>query len=1042
MVQRSFNRSPKFLVLVAAFPFLLLILTPLYFIFTVPATALSNDIVISQVYGGGGNSGATYKNDFIELFNRGSSPVDVTGWSVQYASAGGNSWDTTALSGTIQPGRYFLVQQAQGAGGTIALPTPDVTGTIAMSASSGKVALVNNNSSLTCSSSCLPNSAIIDFVGYGSTASSSESNPTPNLSNTTAALRNGNGCNETDNNAVDFSTGAPSPRNSASPVFNCGSITTTTTTTPPTTTPPTTITKIYTIQGAGLVSTYNGQVVTTEGVVTAIKTSSGRGFFLQDPTGDGDVNTSDGIFVFTSTAPGVTVGRLVRVTGTVQEYRSDPTYQPLTEIISPTITDLSAGSAITPVRISLSASGAGIRNPPTSKIFSTPVYDPAIDGLDFYESLEGMLVTVENPLVVGPTDDFSGEFAILPDNGTGATGLTSRSTITISSTDFNPERILVDDSVISGVNPALAVGDRLTAPLTGPLDYSNGNYKIQTLTPITGVDTSQRPTTETLAALNNTNHLRVASYNIENFNALPANSAHVTLVANHIRQNLGAPDLLVLVEVQDDDGTGTGTTSSTANLTALSNAISSAGGPAYAFAQIDPENNQDGGQPNGNIRQVIFYRTDRGLSFVNRGSAGANDANSVLADGVLLLSPGRIDPTNSAFSDSRKPLAAEFTFQGKRLVVIANHFNSKIGDKPLYGETQPPLLSTETKRREQATIVRGFVTQLVTADPTVRVIVAGDLNDFEFSAPLSILKNGPETQPVSPGQSLSNLVENVIGDRYTYIFEGNAQSLDHMLYSQSLSNRLVASNIVHLNSDKVPDDPARASDHEAVVGDFDFSTTCDPFIVTQEVENGSGGCGSLKYALSESLSAVKPVNIIFAQGVTTITVSTALPSIPPGVRIDGGCTVGSGGRGVPKVTVQAASGAGSVPFRMTGNSTISGLKITGFNGYAVEISGSENMLTCNWFGTADGVNAFSNGGGVHLLAGSTGTRLGLPGTFNGNLFSGNDEYGLLVEAGANARLYHNFFGYNAAGSNRLPNSSGQLKLLTGGKLYFEAGNRL
>src|SRR3989454_1121524 len=122
------------------------------------AAAVSTTVVISQVYGGGGNSGATFKNDFIELFNRGSVAVDVTGWSVQYASAAGTSWAATPLSGTIQPGQYYLIQEAVGAGGTVILPAPNATGTIAMGATAGKVAIVSTTTPL--AGSC-PSSATI-----------------------------------------------------------------------------------------------------------------------------------------------------------------------------------------------------------------------------------------------------------------------------------------------------------------------------------------------------------------------------------------------------------------------------------------------------------------------------------------------------------------------------------------------------------------------------------------------------------------------------------------------------------------------------------------------------------------------------------------------------------------------------------------------------------------------------------------------------------------------------------------------------------------
>jgi hypothetical protein len=183
----------------------------------------SANLVISQVYGGGGNSGAKYKNDFVEIFNRGATAVTVTGWSVQYTSAGGSSWSKTNLSGTIQPGHYYLVKEAQGSGGTTNLPTADATGTISMSLSSGKVALVNNQTALTCGSSCLPNAHIIDFVGYGSSATSFEgSGPTPTLSNTTSALRASAGCTDNDNNAADFTAGTVNPRNSSSPTNSCG----------------------------------------------------------------------------------------------------------------------------------------------------------------------------------------------------------------------------------------------------------------------------------------------------------------------------------------------------------------------------------------------------------------------------------------------------------------------------------------------------------------------------------------------------------------------------------------------------------------------------------------------------------------------------------------------------------------------------------------------------------------------------------------------------------------------------------------------------
>lgn len=184
-----------------------------------PVEAVSTTVVISQVYGGGGNSGATYTNDFIELFNRGTIAINVTGWSVQYASATGTSWAKTNLTGTIPPGGYYLVQEAAGTGGTVALPAPDAIGTLAMSGTNGKVALVNDGTLLTTTGCPFP-ATVVDFVGYG-TANCFEGAATPALTNTTAAIRGSGGCTETDANNADFATGAPTPRNSASSTNSC-----------------------------------------------------------------------------------------------------------------------------------------------------------------------------------------------------------------------------------------------------------------------------------------------------------------------------------------------------------------------------------------------------------------------------------------------------------------------------------------------------------------------------------------------------------------------------------------------------------------------------------------------------------------------------------------------------------------------------------------------------------------------------------------------------------------------------------------------------
>lgn len=263
----------------------------------------STGIVISQVYGGGGNSMAPFTHDFIEIFNRGNVGVNVSGWSVQYASATGTSWSQTNLPNvTIPPGGYLLIQEASGGANGVALPMADATGTIGMAAGGGKVALVNDTMAL--SGGCPVSASIVDLVGYGATATCSETAPTATPGNTTAALRQMNGCTETDNNSTDFATGAPNPRNSASPVNFCNAPTNPTGTGAaapnPVTPGGTALLTVTVTPGTNPAST--GLSVT--GDLTAIGGVAAQPFF--DNGTNGDVTAGDNIFSYLATVSGST----------------------------------------------------------------------------------------------------------------------------------------------------------------------------------------------------------------------------------------------------------------------------------------------------------------------------------------------------------------------------------------------------------------------------------------------------------------------------------------------------------------------------------------------------------------------------------------------------------------------------------------------------------------------------------------------------------------------------------------------------------------
>lgn len=230
-----------------------------------------------------------------------------------------------------------------------------------------------------------------------------------------------------------------------------------------------------------------------------------------------------------------------------------------------------------------------------------------------------------------------------------------------------------------------------------------------------------------------------------------------------------------------------------------------AGGPAYRWRQIDPQNNQDGGQPGGNIRVGFLFNPKR-VSFVDRpGGDATTPVQVVKTDGrpALSISPGRIDPADSAFAGSRKPLAGEFVFKDHTVFVVANHFSSKGGDQPVHGRFQPPNRSSEVARIQQAQAVRAFVDDVLALDSTANVVVAGDINDYQFS---------PTVGTLTEGGALRALIDSLpLSERYGYVFEGKSQVLDHILISKEM--RLVEFDVVHINAEFHD----QISDHDPLV---------------------------------------------------------------------------------------------------------------------------------------------------------------------------------------------------------------------------------
>jgi uncharacterized repeat protein (TIGR01451 family) len=569
----------------------------------------------------------------------------------------------------------------------------------------------------------------------------------------------------------------------------------------------TTSLSIHHIQGPAHISPFVDQDVTSiQGIVTAL---APRGFYMQEQAPDNNVATSEGIYVYLGAAPAAAVGDVVSVDGTVQEYYPGSGGLSITELSTSNANVTVLGVDDLPDPLVIGQDGRIppdkiIENDANGNVEVKGVFDPEQDGIDFYESLEGMLVQVKDALAVGPTN-YYGEIAVVGDHGKYASGSTPRGGLVIQPDDFNPERIIIDDALTSTLS--VDTGAFFSGTITGVMDYSFGNFKLLNTSPL--LAPSGGVISET-ASLAEDSQLSVATFNLENLdpNDDPAKFASL---ASEIVNNLHSPDILALEEIEDSSGpTDNGVVTGTLTYETLVSSIQTAGGSVYDFRDISPVDGQDGGEPGGNIRVGFLFRPDR-VTFVDRpgGTSTSAVAATMGASGVeLSFSPGRIDPTNPAFTDSRKPLAGEFMFGSNKVFVIANHLNSKGGDEALFGSNQPPILYSEIQRIEQARIVNDFVKSILALDPHANVIVLGDLNDFQFSNPVTTLV----------GSELTNLVSALpVNERYSYVYDGNSQVLDQILVSRAaLSSAEV--DVVHVNAEF----SSAPTDHDPVLARLSF----------------------------------------------------------------------------------------------------------------------------------------------------------------------------------------------------------------------------
>jgi uncharacterized protein len=750
-------------------------------LFAAPAAAASTTVVISQVYGGGGNAGSTYTNDFVELYNRSTAAVSLSGWTIQYASATGATWQSTPLTGSIAPGGYYLVQEANGTAGTTALPTPDAFGTIPMSGTAGKVAL--RNVATTCTNPCSSAAGTVDFVGFG-TANDFEGAVAPAPSNTNAILRGGTprGNLDDDRNATDFAAGAPTPTNSGTGGGGGP-----------------TLTAIHDIQGAGSVSPKNGQTVVIEGIVTGWDDEIGydnspctafprdAGIFVQseDALADADPLTSEGIFVGNvSPRANYPLGTKVRLTGVVKDGGggAPPFDQTRMEVTTqPTV--LSSGAALPAAIVIDPAQGS-------SQAASRP----------YYESLEGMRVALATGVAnAGGTNKF-GELFLEPGavaiDTLQRTDAAARQISRIGTSDDagagNPANPLIEHPSSTRV---LADKGDTVANVVGPFDYSFGLYKIVVQAgtlPTVAKTGSAYPFNLTLPPAGG-NNTRIASFNVENLFPTGGSLDCTTLTAsdyatkrgevvNAIGTLLKAPDIVAVQEIGDLRGTNP---SSLAVLQDVATDLGTSGAGSYtAYAQEGNDNRGiDVGflvKSNVTVNSVTQY----GKTFANPTSFVCGDVTGLLFD--------------------RPPLVLDATLPGTlgNVLIVNNHFASKAAN--------------DACRVAQAAFVQNLVKGFETAQLGRKVIVTGDLNAFEDDGALTTLGDPSQT-------TLSNLWSNAAEpDRYSYQFSGLLQTLDHMLISSSLTGQVADFRYAHLDNDyykrtSSSPDGHKVSDHDPPV---------------------------------------------------------------------------------------------------------------------------------------------------------------------------------------------------------------------------------
>lgn len=524
---------------------------------------------------------------------------------------------------------------------------------------------------------------------------------------------------------------------------------------------------LATVRGDGFTSSQVGKTVTTQGVVTAL---NGIGFYIQ-PLGAPGEDTGGGVLVRLS-GSGVAPGDVVQVTGMVRECRNkqaifDRTVVELSN--RPNVKILESGHALPPA-VTLGEGGLG--EPPKDRKGAT----------EFWRSMLGKRVIVGNGTAISASNRF-GDLVILPDGWkVDPKQRTAEGGVLLIEGEENFTKVGLKARENVGGLPSVSVGDRVTG-VEGVVTYRSGDFQLE-LVKAAEVTPTPKAEPKPTKLVGNDKQLTMASMNTLNLHLGEATRAK--RLAERLVFDMSSPDIVALQEIQDNDGPiQSNIVDASETYAMLIEKILAAGGPQYAWADLPPVANADGGQPGANIRTGYLYRPDR----------------VELVEGSL----ERIGAGSAAFEGTRKSLVARFKFNGHEIVTVNNHLTSRRGSTPWNAEVDELVVGGAERRLAQAEEISATIAALRQKSPKADVLVVGDYNDFPKSKPLSALT----------GKGMTNLSLLVPAEeRYDYNYRGSLQALTSVVGNQGLvDDGRIEIEYLHHNSLNPIDD----SDHDHVI---------------------------------------------------------------------------------------------------------------------------------------------------------------------------------------------------------------------------------